>query len=66
MELDMDLDKEMEWIKIGIGYITWIKNSLEFGFEILYIFRHKNGRALELDMDLKKEIYWLEYIWIWI
>jgi hypothetical protein len=57
MELDMDLDKEMEWIKIGIRYITWIKNSLGFGFEILYIFRCKNGRALELDMDLNKEIY---------
>ncbi len=53
----MDLDKEMEWIKIGIRYITWIKNSLGFGFEILYIFRRKNGRALELDMDLNKEIY---------
>jgi len=61
MELDMDLDREMEWIKIGIGYITWIRNSLEFGFEILYIFRHKNGGALELDMDLNKEIYWLGF-----
>ncbi len=57
----MDLDKEMEWIEIGIGYITWIGKSLEFGFEILHIFRHKNGRELELDMDLNKEIYWLGF-----
>jgi hypothetical protein len=49
----MDLDKEIQWIEIGIGYINCIGNSLEFGFEVIYIFIHKNGRELELDMDLK-------------
>jgi hypothetical protein len=46
---------------IGIGYIIWIGNNLEFGFEVLYILKHKNGRELELDMDLNKEIYWLGF-----
>jgi hypothetical protein len=37
MELYMDLDHEMEWIEVGIAYITWIGNSLDLRF---YIYLH--------------------------
>jgi len=52
MGLDMDLDKEMEWIEIRIGYIIWIGNSLKFGFEVLYIY-----------LNIKMEGNWS---WTWI